>query len=150
MSIINQINKIRFEQRLNKSEFEQLIGKGRGYLSSLERKGSAPSIDFIKSIKKAFPMYSYDFLLDGDELVNETKHDNSEISQKNNYNQNSQQAQEQQETYTKAGDCIKNIDPLHYIDLNNRSHIKNLENQELILDRLRESNALLKELLNKK
>ncbi|TXE18587.1 hypothetical protein ES692_05970 [Psychroserpens burtonensis] len=64
-SIVERIAHVAHDTRLNDRQFEMKIGKSTGYLNSIKKRDSYPSVEVILDIVKCFPKYSLEWLMTG-------------------------------------------------------------------------------------
>lgn len=65
MSAVNRIMEILNDTGLSARQFELSIEKTSGYLNSLTKRGSSPSVDVVSKIVEVYPHYSAEWILSG-------------------------------------------------------------------------------------
>ena len=65
-TVIERVKLIINDLGVTNQAFEQTLGVSNGYVNTMAKRGSAPSVDFIIKIRRAFPGYSLTWLLLGE------------------------------------------------------------------------------------
>jgi transcriptional regulator with XRE-family HTH domain len=65
MNILDRLEEIRLNERLNKKEFEKIIDKSSGYINSLRKNQGIPGSDVLIKISEYNPNYNINWLLTG-------------------------------------------------------------------------------------
>ena len=66
LSVLDRLEEIRTAKGLNKSQFEKVLGKSTGYVNTLKKQGSLPSIDVLMRISDNYPEVDLRWLLTGE------------------------------------------------------------------------------------
>jgi len=65
LSILDRLEEIRINERLNKKEFEGIIGKSSGYIGTLKKNKGVPGSDVIIKVSENFANYNMDWVISG-------------------------------------------------------------------------------------
>lgn len=66
MSILERLEKVRISEKINKGQFEKMLGKSNGYLKILKDKGGLPGADLFIQFSENFREYDLNWLMTGE------------------------------------------------------------------------------------
>lgn len=65
MSVAERFREIAHDKKLKNKEFDKSIGKSVGYLSTLLKQGSYPSVEVLIKVMEQYDQYNIDWILTG-------------------------------------------------------------------------------------
>lgn len=157
--VIHRIKEIKKKESHTNESFSEATGISLETIKSMFSKKTNPSVDTLMKIKSAFPLYSLDWIITGNGLMQKTAQISSNATTSmGDYNvvgvqgarditMGPQNSKNEIEKYLKENDCLKKEN--YKIRNDNKQLKKTLADKEEIIELLRNENKRLNEELVK-